>query len=103
MQVLMPIVVVVLGLVATASAAVAGVVDEGARPYLCKEYAAALPFFRRAAEGGDSRAQTYLGEMYREARGVPKDVPQPATGLARRPIKGMRVRKFGSVLLNTSA
>jgi TPR repeat protein len=48
--------------------------SKGKEFYDKKEYAEALTWFNKAVEQGDSDAQYYLGEMYRNGRGVTKDV-----------------------------
>ena len=47
--------------------------DEGTRAYARGDYAAAANAFSRLAGNGDPRAQFFLGIMYAEGTGVPRD------------------------------
>lgn len=42
------------------------------------DYAQALAWFRRAADQGDAKGESYLGMMYYSGRGVPRDYAQAA-------------------------
>lgn len=63
-------------LIAPAGLVFAGVAEDSAQGvalYKVKRYEDALPYLQKAAEGGDTTAQLYLGNMYREGLGVKKD------------------------------
>ena len=47
--------------------------DDGTRAYARGDYAAAANAFSRLAGNGDPRAQFFLGIMYAEGTGVPRD------------------------------
>ncbi len=51
----------------------AGAVHEGERAYARQEFVAAARWFRAPAHEGDPTAETYLGMMYQNGEGVPKD------------------------------
>ena len=51
-------------------------VKETEAAYLKKDYAKALPMFKKLANQNDARAQFFLGEMYANGRGVVKDDTQ---------------------------
>ncbi len=52
--------------------------DEGLVAYDKNDYAAASSIFRALAEQGDVEAQTKLGAMYRDGRGVPQNFEEAA-------------------------
>jgi TPR repeat protein len=56
----------------SAGQALAGPDDEGIKAFLAGDYATALNELEPLAEQGFSGAQYYLGEMYREGKGVPQ-------------------------------
>ena len=63
-------------LIAPAGLVFAGVAEDSAKGvalYKVQRYEDALPYLQKAAEGGDTTAQLYLGNMYREGLGVKKD------------------------------
>jgi TPR repeat protein len=47
--------------------------DEGVKAYMKGSYKKALRAFMESAEGGDARAQFYIGSMYDSGQGVSKD------------------------------
>jgi TPR repeat protein len=50
-----------------------GTMRKGIELYQRQQYTEALPYFQRAAEGGNTQAMTNLALIYEEGRGVPKD------------------------------
>lgn len=48
-------------------------IDDGVAAFFRGDYAAALQLLRPLAEQGDATAQTWLGVMYDEGKGVPQD------------------------------
>jgi TPR repeat protein len=69
----------VVGLVlATIGAAVADPLQEGSLAYQRKDYEAALNIWRPIAEHGSSEAQRWLGRLYDNGLGVPKDQAKAA-------------------------
>ena len=68
-------------LIAPAGLVFAGVAEDSAQGvalYKVKRYEDALPYLQKAAEGGDTTAQLYLGNMYREGLGVEPDYEKAA-------------------------
>ena len=55
----------------------AGPLKDGVAAYDAGDYATALRLWRRLADQGDAAAQTMLGAMYNDGRGVPKDYVRP--------------------------
>lgn len=63
-------------LIAPAGLVFAGPAEDAAKGmalYETKHYRDALPYLQKAAEAGDTKAQLYVGNMYREGLGVKKD------------------------------
>jgi TPR repeat protein len=56
----------------------AGPMEVGVAAHQRAEYAAAFSAFRELAEEGNAAAQFNLGQMYRQAQGVPRDVVEAA-------------------------
>jgi uncharacterized protein len=56
-----------------ASTASAGALSEGERAYARHDYVRAAPLLTIAAERGSPIAQTYIGHMYQEGIGVPRN------------------------------
>ena len=50
--------------------------ESGLKKYEQEDFEAAFALFRQAAELGDAGSQDYLGFMYGEGQGVPKDAQQ---------------------------
>ncbi len=47
--------------------------DQGMSAYMAKQYETAIKIWRPLAEGGDAKAQYYLGVMYADGKGVKQD------------------------------
>ena len=56
--------------------AVAGPLEDGGAAYDQRDYVTAMRLFRPLANQGDALAQTTLGEMYADGKGVPQDYAQ---------------------------
>src|SRR5690606_41292598 len=57
----------------------ASLFQSAASAYERKNYPVALKIFTKLAEQGVAKAQVYLGFMYRQGEGVPKDASQAVT------------------------
>ena len=57
--------------------------DDGILAYRRGDYARAAPILLRRAEAGEARAQAYVGEMYSEGLGLPRDLAEAARWLRR--------------------
>jgi uncharacterized protein len=77
-----------------ASTASAGALSEGERAYARHDYVRAAPLLRIAAEGGSPIAQTYLGHMYEEGLGVPKNYVAAAGWLQLAAVQGEPTAQF---------
>ena len=66
----------------------------GERAYAHEDYARAAAIFTREAEQGRADAQTYLGFMYANGRGVPQDEAQAAQWLRRAANQGTAAAQF---------
>ncbi len=64
---------VVLAAMLTGGAAAAGPIDDAAAAFMGGDYVTALRLLWPLAEQGDPTAQTILGNMYDEGKGVPQD------------------------------
>jgi len=64
---------VVLAAMLTGGAAAAGPIDDAAGAFMGGDYVTALRLLWPLAEQGDPTAQTILGNMYDEGKGVPQD------------------------------
>ena len=62
--------------VACATGATAGPLEEAKSAIQREDYALAARLFRPLAEQGDAKAQSALGEMYDKGMGVPKDTQE---------------------------
>ena len=67
---------------------------DGERAYARADYARAGAIFSRRAERGDAAAQTYLGYMYAQGRGVPRDDVEAAHWLRRAADQGYPAAQF---------
>ena len=56
--------------------AVAGPLEDGVAAYNRGDYVPAIHLFRPLAQGGNARAQSRLGAMYRRGQGVAKNLPR---------------------------
>jgi TPR repeat protein len=56
--------------------AVAGPLEDGVAAYNRGDYVPAIHLFRPLAQGGNARAQSLLGAMYRRGQGVSKNLPR---------------------------
>ena len=56
--------------------AVAGPMEDGVAAYNRRDYVPAIHLFRPLAQGGNARAQSRLGAMYRRGQGVAKNLPR---------------------------
>src|SRR5579884_2390580 len=56
-----------------AAGALFGDVSAGRRAYKNHDYTTAASEYRKSADAGDRIAQYYLGLLYRDGQGVPKD------------------------------
>ena len=54
-----------------------------------QDFAAALIWYRKAADQGDADAQFYLGGMYDNGKGVPQDYAAAVTWICKRPTRAM--------------
>lgn len=70
-------------LLALPGVGLAGPVDDGVEAYKRGDYAAASALWRPAAEKGDASAEFYLGLLYRNGQGVPRNEAE-GTGLLRK-------------------
>jgi TPR repeat protein len=77
-----------------ALAAVTQDIDAGSAAYRKGDYASALPHVRPLADQGDARAQSILGLMYLNGRGVPKDDVAAATWFRRATDQGHAPAQF---------
>lgn len=57
--------------------------DEGSEAYSVGDYAKAMVEFKAAAEGGDPRAEYYVGFLYYRGYGVSKDFAEAANWFGR--------------------
>ncbi|QOZ25742.1 DUF3857 domain-containing protein [Bradyrhizobium sp. CCBAU 51753] len=48
--------------------------DEGVKAFAAKQYKLAMTRFKPLAEGGDAKAQSYVGHMYESGRGVERNL-----------------------------
>lgn len=68
--------------------------DAAKQAFAREDYTRAAPIFMREAERGQSAAQTYLGYMYANGRGVPQDYAQAAKWLRRAADQGYPTAQF---------
>ena len=66
----------------------------GERAYAHEDYTRAAAIFTREAEQGRAAAQTYLGFMYADGRGVPQDDAKAAQWLRRAADQGTAAAQF---------
>ena len=66
----------IVALLMSGAAAVAGPLEDGFAAYEKGDYASALRLWRPLAEQGDAYAQYSLGLMYEKGQGVPEDFVQ---------------------------
>lgn len=62
--------------------------EQGIAAYERQDYAAALPLFERSEQGGDMKAPRYIGLMYLNGLGVPKDADKAAAAFQEAAAKG---------------
>jgi TPR repeat protein len=60
---------------------------------VARDYAAAMSWYRKAAEQGDAAAQAGLGVMYANGRGVPRDYVSAHMWFALAAVNGDQVAK----------
>jgi TPR repeat protein len=68
--------------------------NDGERAYARADYTRAAAIFSREAERGQAAAQTYLGYMYAQGRGVPQDEAKAAQWLRRAADQGYPAAQF---------
>ena len=68
--------------------------DGGTLAYERGDYARAAPVLLRRAEAGDARAQAYVGQMYSEGLGLPRDLAEAARWLRRAAERGEPAAQF---------
>lgn len=68
--------------------------NDGERAYARADYARAGAIFSREAERGQAAAQAYLGYMYAQGLGVPKDEAQAVQWLRRAAAQGYPAAQF---------
>jgi TPR repeat protein len=68
--------------------------NDGERAYARQDYARAAAIFSREAEQGQVAAQSYLGYMYAQGRGVPQDDVKAAQWLRRAADQGFPAAQF---------
>jgi uncharacterized protein len=80
--------VAALVLAVGADSVAAGPLEDGAKAYIKRDYATALRMMRPLAEQGNTGAQTILGLMYDDGRGVPQDYATAASWYRKAAEKG---------------
>jgi uncharacterized protein len=74
--------------------ALAGSIESGENAYARQDYTRSAAIFVRRAELGDAQAQTYLGYMYANGRGVPQDYVAATQWLRRAAAQGFPTAQF---------
>ena len=72
----------------------AGSIDSGESAYARQDYVRSAAIFLRRAELGNAEAQTYLGYMYANGRGVPQDYVAATQWLRRAATQGYPTAQF---------
>jgi TPR repeat protein len=68
--------------------------NDGEQAYARADYTRAAAIFSREAEQGQAAAQSYLGYMYAQGRGVPQDEVRAAQWLSRAAVQGFPTAQF---------
>jgi uncharacterized protein len=87
-------VAIFLTLVGTVLPAQAQWIDSGESAYARQDYTRSAAIFTRRAERGQAEAQTYLGYMYANGRGVPQDYVMASQWLRRAALQGNPTAQF---------
>ena len=91
---LWPCIVALLGGLSSQSGALAGALAEGERAYARHDYASAEPLLLLEAERGSPTAQTYIGFMYQNGLGVPRNYSAAAAWLNQAAQQGEPTAQF---------